>query len=445
MKLRGANRDTSVRGSILVIVLWVSLGLVAITLYFANSTSSELKASENRTAALAAEQAIEGAARYAAQVLLAYSTNGVPPDPSMFQSQNVPVGEARFWFIGRDTNNMSSGRTVYFGLVDEAAKLNINKASSNSLAMLPYMPLELVTGILEWRNPEGGMESQMYYAMQHPAYEMKAGPLETTEELRLIYGADKQLLVGEDLNRNGVLDPNETDLDRDSRALPGLLDFCTVYSREPITWSNGMERINISNVNPQEWEAALEEQFGLSESRAREITAGLGQRPQFRSPLEFYRRSRMTLEEFAAVAPGIRTGSSTNYIEGRININTASAEVLSTLPGMTLDLAETLVEYRRMSSDRLTSIAWIVEALGENNSAVLEELQAEDCITTQSFQYTADIAAVGQNGRGYRRVRFVIDVSTGTPVVVYRQDLSHLGWALGREAREELIALKNQK
>jgi hypothetical protein len=44
----------------------------------------------------------------------------------------------------------------------------------------------------------------------------------------------------------------------------------------------------------------------------------------------------------------------------------------------------------------------------------------------------ADIVAVGHGDRGYRRTRFVFDTSSGTPIIVYRQDLTHLGWALGK-------------
>jgi hypothetical protein len=67
-------------------------------------------------------------------------------------------------------------------------------------------------------------------------------------------------------------------------------------------------------------------------------------------------------------------------------------------------------------------------------------LASGDFITTHSYQFTADIAAVGAYGRGYRRVRFVFDMSEGTPVILYRQDLSRLGWALGEQARQNLLA-----
>jgi hypothetical protein len=63
-----------------------------------------------------------------------------------------------------------------------------------------------------------------------------------------------------------------------------------------------------------------------------------------------------------------------------------------------------------------------------------------DFITTHSYQFTADIAAVGAFGRGYRRVKFIFDVSNGAPIILYRQDLSRLGWALGDKARANLLA-----
>ena len=52
------------RGSVLVIVLWVCVGLVGIALYFANSMTYELRASNNRVCGMEAEQAIEGASKY---------------------------------------------------------------------------------------------------------------------------------------------------------------------------------------------------------------------------------------------------------------------------------------------------------------------------------------------------------------------------------------------
>jgi hypothetical protein len=105
--------------------------------------------------------------------------------------------------------------------------------------------------------------------------------------------------------------------------------------------------------------------------------------------------------------------------------------------------AQTLITYRQQNPDNLASVAWIIDALG-NNSPVVTALARGNYVTTHSFQFTADIAAVGPYGRGYRRVKFVFDVSDGTPKILYRQDLSRLGWALGEKVRETLLANNTQ-
>ena len=63
-----------------------------------------------------------------------------------------------------------------------------------------------------------------------------------------------------------------------------------------------------------------------------------------------------------------------------------------------------------------------------------------NCIALEAVM--ADIAALGPHGRGYRRVRFIFDTSSGVPQIVYRQDQSHLGWALGKEIRQTWILAK---
>jgi hypothetical protein len=140
------------------------------------------------------------------------------------------------------------------------------------------------------------------------------------------------------------------------------------------------------------------------------------------------------------------TNSANLYFRGRLNVNTASADVLTALfMGLNVDemtasgAAQTLVTYREQNPGNLTTIWWLIDALG-NNHPVITALAARDLVTTKSFQFTADIAAVGPFGRGYRRVKFIFDISNGSPVILYRQDLSRLGWALGEKARQTLLA-----
>jgi type II secretory pathway component PulK len=426
--------------SVLIIVLWISIGLVSIALYFANTMTFELRAADNRTSGLAAEQAIEGAARYVCYALASYSTNGNVPDNSLFACEAVPMGEARFWLIGRDPAELSATEP-YFGLVDEGGKFNINTVGSNTLSYLPGMTTEFADAIVDWRNTNGTLSldyAQLGYLPKH-------APFETVDELRLVSGATIDLLIGEDANRNGVLDPGETDQSGSGEANPGALEYLTVYTREPNAHADGTA---LTNVNTQASLRALLQ--AVLPSRASQIMTQLGYRPgrpapSFNNLLRFYLQSGMTADEFALIFNDITT-SSTTYFRNRINVNTASAAVLNALLlGLGLDqmtasgAAQQLVDYREQNPDSLATLAWIVTALG-SSSTVVQALARGNYVTTRSFQFTADIAAVGPNGRGYRRVKFVFDTSDGTPKIIYRQDLSRLGWALGNQARETWMA-----
>ena len=449
------SRPSGERGSVLVIVMWVAFGLVAITLYFANSMTFELRSSENTVAGLAADQAIDGAVAYVSYILQNYTTNGSVPDPATYYAEAVPVGDAHFWLIGRPNPaqpQQSTLNRIAFGLIDEGSKINLNTVQLTNLQYLPRITSDFASAIIDWRDADDtvtltGAESQTYSTL-NPPYLCKNTNFETIDELRLIYGANMDLLVGEDVNRNGVLDPNELDDNHNSTVDPGILEYVTVWTQEP---NSGRTNVN----DTQQLQGLLQSFF--NQQRAQQILlklnpvtaggAGGGRGGAAPTPtattattntslLQFYRRSGMTADEFAQIAAYVTVTNGSNIV-GRINVNTASAVVLASLPGLTLDLAMQLVNYRQSSStNALGSIAWIVDALGQNNSEALNELQKGDYITTQSYQYTADIAAVGALGRGYRRMRFVIDTSAGTPVVIYRQDLSHLGWGLGREARQ---------
>ncbi len=464
----------SAGGSVLIIVLWVALGLVTITLYFAESMSFELRASDNRVAGLAADQAIDGGARYVASVLALLATNGLVPDVTSYESQAVPVGDARFWLIGRAGDYQAQPDEVFFGLVDEGSKLNLNSTwvSADRLMMFTNMTLELAANIVDWRSTNGTTSANgdgpTVYSQFQPPYLCKNSPYETIDELRLVYPMDMGTLVGEDVNRNGVLDPSELDTNRNGTVDPGILEYVTVYSREPNSLSGGGQKVNVRSVSSGSTNLLALLQTNLSSARASQVIRNLGlvsaggsgqgqrnaggggggpapaQTRTFASPLAFYRASGMTAEEFAPIATNITVATGT-YIEGRVNINTAPAGVLACLPGLDAELALQVVNYRQQNLNNLTSIAWIADALGQNNTSAVSALAAGDYITTQSYQFTADIAALGPYGRGYRRVKYVFDVSTGTPQIIYRQDLSHLGWALGRYERQKWLLANNSR
>ena len=416
-------------GSVLIIVLWIALGLVAITMYFGNSMSSELRASDNRVQSLATDQAIEGAARYVGALLVEQATNGIVPYYTDYASDAVSVGDAHFWLIGR-TDGQAAPNEITFGLVDEGSKLNINNTNvtADMLELLPRMTPELAAAIIDWRDANedvtsNGAEAETY-ARLRPAYYCKNAPFDSLDELRLVNGATMEILLGEDVNRNGVLDPSENDDNRNGIADPGIMEYLTVSSQEANTTSDGTQKTLISNSRGMS--QLLTENF--DGRRARTITnATVGSQ----SVLEFYARSGLSAEEFAKIETEI-TASAGAVIQGRVNVNTASAAVLTCIPGIGEDKAAELVSYRLSNTGAADTMAWVTKVLTDRNTIS----EAGPFLTGQSYQFTADIAAIGKFGRGYRRTKFVFDTTEGRPKIVYRQNLSGLGWALGKQTRQ---------
>ena len=442
---RRSGQTARQRGSVLIIVLWICIGLVTIALYFANSMTYELRAADNRVSGIAADQAIEGAARYVSYELQNYSTNGLTqlPDNNAFPCENVPIGDAHIWLIGRDPDGASSAEP-FFGLVDEASKLNLNYANTNVLSYLPNMTMDFAQAILDWRGTNG--TSSLDYASAG-YYEKNAG-FETEDELRLVYGADLSLLSGDDLNRNGVLDANEKDTAGSGQVTPGLFEYTTVYTREPNFRNVDGTLTNLTDINTAGRPELIELLTAANLSPGQYYNTLTNSRP-YAGMLALAvrcRRAGMSDSEFYSISTNLTT-TNTAYIRGRVNVNTASETVLTALleglnngdDSTAESDAQTLITYREQNTNNLNSLAWVYDALGTGNSS-LTALQRGDYLTTRSYQFTADIAAVGAYGRGYRRVKFIFDVSDGTPKILYRQDLSRLGWALGEKARQNLLA-----
>jgi DNA uptake protein ComE-like DNA-binding protein len=460
IRQRVGRRTSAPAAAVLVIVLWIAFGLVSIALYFGQSMLFNLRAADNYEAGVEADQAIEGAARYITAVLTnlqqqvqsqgtnmpgiltqpgiiqAYTAqSGQTPFTQTYQGQDVPVGNAHFWLIGRDTggtSNVNSGVPV-FGLVDEASKLNLNTATLDMLEALPFMTPDLAASILNWRTNSAAITAggaELEYGMLNPPYTCKNAPFETVDELKLVFGATTDILYGADINLNGILDANEsaqntfqTGANLDNGLNAGILEYVTVYSREPNTQIDGTPRVNINARGQAGLQTAL--QTALGADRASQIMQQIGRNATFTSVLQFYISSGMTADEFAEVADSL-TVSADPYIQGLVNVNTASATVLACLPGIEVNNAQTLVTYRQAHPDQLATVAWVAQALG-NDAAT----QAGPYITAKSYQFSADVAAVGHHGRGYRRTLFVFDTSGGTPQIIYRRDLNQMTRALG--------------
>lgn len=167
---------------------------------------------------------------------------------------------------------------VRFGLFDESSRLNLNALlqmdsqgdqAAQALLGLPGMDSETADAIIDWLDSDTvprtfGAEDEFY-----GPFVTKNGPLDTLEELLYIRGVTPGLLLGEDYNRNGLLDPNENDAglyypddNGDGILDRGWLPYVTLYSRETNVSADGRPRINLNDQDQNALVDQLSEEFG---------------------------------------------------------------------------------------------------------------------------------------------------------------------------------------
>ena len=429
------------RGTVLILTMWIVLILAGLVLVFGRAMRVEVYTSANHVASLQAEAVAQGALRFLVAQVDGTVGDYEPDELTSFEA--VPIGDGFFWIL---SPLLDDDLSYSFGIRDESSRINLNSASTDMLLKLPDMTAELAAAVVDWRDTDdevspGGAESEYYLLLSDPYY-CKNAPFETVEELLLVKEGSLELMRGEDVNRNGVLDTNENDADvsdppddRDGHLDRGLFDYLTVYSREPNRSSSGDERINVNDVRARGLTEVLRSAVG--DDRYFQVMDRVrGNRP-FRNILDFRIRTGLTTEEFGKIADRLTT-SSERVLTGLVNINTAPREVLLCLPGLEEGDVDSLVAGRNAPDTDLTSIAWVADVLSPEKAQVVG-----DAITTRSFQFSADILAVSGNGRAFRRYRAVVDAQTSPPRVLYWKDVTHLGWPLPAEILAEMRAGKS--
>ncbi|MBN2372217.1 general secretion pathway protein GspK, partial [bacterium] len=311
------------------------------------------------------------------------------------------------------------------------------------LLKLPNMTSELAAAIIDWRDSDsdltqGGAEDEYYLLLDEPYY-CKNSNLESVEEVLLIKGASKELLYGEDTNRNGYLDSNENDADKgapsdnyNGRLDRGFYEYVTVYSMEPNVDSEGENKLNI-NTGGDEFSNLVQDVI-KDEFKFREIMTTL-RFTNFDSVLDFYIRSGLTEEQFKQIEGKLTTSSQEN-ITGLININTAPKEVLMCLPGLVESDVDAIIQKRNSGDIDKKSLAWVAELLPQKAGAIGAYL------TTRSFRYSADIISLSGDGRSYQRYRMIADTEDNDFKILFWKSLKNIGWPLDQQIIKTLRAGK---
>jgi len=425
------------RGTILIVTMWVVLVLAGLVLVLARAMRAEIVSSGNELSRTQAGLVEQGAIQYVLSCV--DSLEGQTPDEAETPCEAVRLGQGAFWIIRPDYED---DRAYAYGIVDEASKINLNylvdeasKVKRIDTSKLADMTDELAAGITDWCDGDeditpGGAESEYYLLLSDP-YQCKSAPLETVEELLLVKGATKEILYGEDVNRNGVLDTNEDDGDvadppdnRDGQLDRGLAAFATVYSVERNRASDGQDRINVTQASNRGALVTLLRSVISSPERVAAISGRILRGRPFSNVLDFADKAGLTVQEFRPIADRL-TSDAAGTLRGLVNVNTAPKEVLACLPDLDDSDVAALLARRAGADADLSNLAWVFEALPHPKASAIG-----GSITTRTYRFSADIVSVSADGRAFRRCRITVDAQSSPPRVIHYQDLTHLGWPL---------------
>ncbi len=262
---RHFDHDTQRRGMVLIAVLVVVVLLSLAAYQYSDLMLAEYRASVNAHKAVQARHFADSGIHYAAAVAAQRDGSNLFDNASLFQ--NVPVGDeskgptGHFQIIAAPDPDDSVNTTSWrYGMTDEGGKININafmkrdptgQALYDALMKLPNMTQDLAASIVDWMDADdtprqGGAESD-YYSGESPPYQCKNGPLDSLDELLLVKGVTRDILYGNDFNRDGIQSGTESPgADGFSR---GLAAYLTVYSREQNSDSLGQALTYINDTD----------------------------------------------------------------------------------------------------------------------------------------------------------------------------------------------------
>ena len=290
---------------------------------------------------------------------------------------------------------------------DACGRININEADYDTLVRLTGDPAAAAS-ILDWRDEgEGvtpdGAEKEYYAGLPWP-YVPRDGPFQTPGELLLVRGVTPEMYFG-------------------SVERPGLADLITVDSESPNTNANGEPRIGLNTFSSMDSPAFHDFVVGKIGSLfvmygPDDIVTGLANltkdgHPGYTSLAQLRSAAQLDFGTIARIIDYLTVDDSLVQ-RGKVNVNTAPAEVIALLPGSSEALAEAIVVKRAAQPFR--SLGDVVTMLVDlpDGPAIFEQMI--DHVETKSSSFVIESMGQTSTGRTHRTLSALV---RRTPDAVY--------------------------
>ncbi|MGO8745633.1 MAG: hypothetical protein ACLQNE_06555 [Thermoguttaceae bacterium] len=400
----------------------------------------------------------------------------------------------RFTVLSPRTGEDSSGG-VRFGLENESGRLNLSVLLAwdaerpgqgrEALMKLPGMTESTADAILDWIDPDSnprqfGAEADYYQGIGVP-YAPRNGVPQCLEELLLIRGVSRDLLLGPASQANGPPADGTSPIAAAHRSMgmePSGVPWASLLSVESAERNRsyaGEPRINVNDPNLAGLYNRLAQRFDPAWARfllayrqlgpyvgtetpdsAASLPLDLSSPARFpivsvldlvgakiRIPSPNSKSAKIVASPLAATTAAMRgylpalldgtTTSADPVLRGRINVNTASRTVLRAIPGLEGAAVEQILAARRGhdSGDPIwRTAAWL---LTEGIVDLPKMRKLEPYLTAAGDVYRAQLIGYYEDGGPSTRAEVVIDAANSPPRLVYYKDLPLPGPAYPRE------------
>lgn len=454
------------RGSVLIGLLWVVAVLAVIVTSVLYTSRLDLLVTKNHADSLQAYYlAIAGTEKAKALIFheaaerqrsQQHHTGLLYDSPDQFK--DIELGRGRFRVI-RQGSREEGGRLAY-GISDEESRLNVNSASVGELRKLYGMTPEIAAAIMDWHDDnsapsQGGAEAEYYSSLPRP-YLPRDKNIQTARELLMVRDVTPDLLLGEDANQNGVLDPEEND--GSSTAPPdnaddvldhGWAGYLAFETTTQNISANGEEKFDVQTASESELTAIP----GITPEIAKAIVAHRGQnrleniadlmdvaavnpnqpgQPQQdqsgnapgqpnqpNQPGQNSGPKVIDEELFLEIADFVKT-STESARRGLINVNTASVPVLLCIEGMTEELAHAIVAHRS-SAGFFPNTGYLLRVPGMNRD-LFRRLAPKVTVRSENFRIISEGVVPSSGAR--KRIETIIRLtSRGIDTISYRENL----------------------
>ena len=411
------------RGSVVVVVLWaVALGAII---------AAAVQVSALRQATMGVQAISRVQARWAARAgveqmiaTMAYHTEN--PDLEDAYAIYNDMG-SRAYSEPEELFNASYAiehtydGQVFAGPMDEHTKFNINLAPEQPQPLLNiYIPEDIVDVISDWIDEDDDIRLQgaeaAYYLSSGIPYLPRNGFMRSMAELELVAGVYPEDVRGEDWNLNNRLDRNEDDgtllMPRDNGdgiLEPGWSEYLTTYSVAGGLSISGQERVYIAASSPEE----IAERTGLTTGQA-EAIFDFGSNPSntlpmlWTAPLSYINEDGsiasfadgaeptrpdvepLSFDQYESVFGELTTNDPSFRFPGKININTAPAEIFTEVLQLDPAVADEIILQRQKSAEGFTSFVQLVSVSPTlNNAPTLADLGEVLDVTSNVFTITS--------------------------------------------------------